>query len=90
MMNVAKLDNDYRPWEPQRAIGRLNEHQDHRRHHEALHEVTPADAYRGRRGATLSRRVKIKKKKWPVARGRIYALRRRANVPAVSLTNRAC
>ena len=62
MKNVVKLDNDYSPWELERAIGRLEEHYNYRRYHEALDNVTPADAYHGRRDAILTRREKIKKK----------------------------
>ena len=45
MKNVVKLENYYSPWELERAIGRFVEHYNHRRYHESLDNVTPADAY---------------------------------------------
>ena len=62
MKNVVKLDTYYSPWELERAIGRFVEHYNHRRYHESLDNVTPADAYHGRRDAILTRREQIKKK----------------------------
>ena len=62
MKNVVKLDNYYSPWELERAIGRFVESYNHRRYHESLDNVTPADACHGRRDAILTRREKIKKK----------------------------
>ena len=62
MKNVVKLENYYSPWELERAIGRFVEHYNHRRYHESLDNVTPADAYHGRRTAILTRREQIKKK----------------------------
>jgi putative transposase len=60
MKNVVKLEHYYSPWELQRAIGRFVEHYNDRRLHEALHNVTPADAYYGRQATILSRRERIK------------------------------
>ena len=47
LRNVVKLENYYMPWELERAIGRFIEHYNHRRYHEALENVTPADVYFG-------------------------------------------
>ena len=74
MKNVVKLDNYYSPWELERAIGRFVEHYHHRRYHESLENVTPADAFHGRRREILTRREKIKK--------RTMARRRRENLHA--------
>lgn len=60
MKNVVKLEHYYSPWELQRAIGRFVEHYNHRRLHEALQNVTPADVYYGRQTTILSRRERIK------------------------------
>lgn len=74
MKNVVKLEHYYSPWELERAIGRFVEYYNHRRYHEALQNVTPADVYAGRRTTILARRARIKQ--------RTLAQRRRANVTA--------
>ena len=56
MKNVVKLEQYYSPWELERAIARFVDHYNHRRLHETLHNVTPADIYEGRRPAILARR----------------------------------
>jgi putative transposase len=61
MKNVVKLDVYYSPWELERAIGRFVEHYNHRRLHESLQNVTPADVYAGRQAAILDRRAQIKR-----------------------------
>ena len=60
MKNVVKLECYYSLWELQRAIGRFVEHYNHRRLHEALRNVTPAEVYYGRQATILSRRERIK------------------------------
>jgi putative transposase len=60
MKNVVKLEHYCSPWELERAIGRFVEHYNHRRLHEALQNVTPADVYYGRQATILSRRERIK------------------------------
>ena len=62
MKNVVKLDNDYSPWELERAIGRFVERYNHRRYHESLQNVTPADVFHGRRREILTQREKIKRR----------------------------
>ena len=61
MKNVVKLDVYHTPWELQRAIGSFVEHYNHRRLHESLQNVTPADMYEGRQVAILERRARIKR-----------------------------
>jgi transposase InsO family protein len=61
MKNVVLLENYYSPWELERAIARFVEHYNHRRYHESLQNVTPADVYSGRRPAILARREQIKR-----------------------------
>jgi putative transposase len=61
MKNVVKLDMYYSPWELERAIRRFVDHYNHRRLHEALQNVTPADVYEGRQVAILDRRARIKR-----------------------------
>ena len=50
---------DYIPWELERAIARFVEYCNHRRLHESLQNVTPADVYEGRQAAILDRRTRI-------------------------------
>jgi putative transposase len=73
MKNVVKLDVYYSPWKLERAIARFVE-QPHRRLHESLQNVTPADVYAGRQVAILDRRARIKR--------RTLARRKRANLRA--------
>ena len=47
MKNVVKLDVYYSPWELERASNRFVGHYNHRRLHESLQNVTPADVYEG-------------------------------------------
>ena len=61
MKNIVKLERYYSPWELERAIGRFVEHYNHRRLHESLQNVTPADMYAGRQAAILDRRARIKR-----------------------------
>jgi putative transposase len=60
LKNVVKLDHYYSPGELERAIGRFVEDYNHRRYHESLHNVTPADVYGGRQATILARRERIK------------------------------
>ena len=62
MKNVVKLEKYYSPWELERAIARFVDDYNHRRLHEALDNVTPADVYEGRRLATVTRRAQIKRR----------------------------
>ena len=62
MKNVVKLEKYYSPWELERAIARFVDDYNHRRLHEALDNVTPADVYEGRRPAILARREQIKRR----------------------------
>ena len=62
MKNVVKLEKYYSPWELERAIARFVDDYNHRRLHEALDNVTPADVYEGRRPAILARRQHIKRR----------------------------
>ena len=62
MKNVVKLEKYYSPWELERAVARFVADYNHRRLHEALDNVTPADVYAGRRLAILTRREQIKRR----------------------------
>ena len=62
MKNVVKLEKYCSPWELQRALARFVEDDNHRRYHESLQNVIPADVYHGRRPQILARREQIKQR----------------------------
>ena len=62
LKNVVKLDQYYAPCEVERTVGRGVEDDNHRRYHESLQNVTPADVYFGRQAAILSRRERTKQR----------------------------
>ena len=72
MKNVVKLEHYYYPWELEQAIEQWVEHYNHRRYHESLDNVTPADVFFGRQQEILSRRESVKR--------RTLAERRRENL----------
>ena len=74
MKNVVKLENYYSPWELERAIARFVEHYNHRRYHEAIGNVTPAQKYEGSGEEILRQRERIKRE--------TLARRRRENLQA--------
>ena len=62
MKNEVKLDNYYSPGQLERAIARFVEYYNHRRYHESLANVTPADMYYGRQRTILTQRDRIKQR----------------------------
>ena len=61
MKNIVLLDNYYYPGELTAQIAAFVEYYNHRRYHESLDNVTPADAYHGRAAAILEQRERIKR-----------------------------
>ncbi|NRA33211.1 MAG: transposase [Polyangiaceae bacterium] len=59
MKNVVKLEHYYFPWEREAALRDFVSYYNNRRAHEALDNVTPADAYCGRRHEVLTERQRI-------------------------------
>ena len=87
MKNSVKLEKYDSPWELERAITRFVEYYNHRRLHEALDNVTPADAYAGRRPAILARREQVKRRTLAQRkRENLCTPRRTVNRQEVSLT----
>ena len=87
MKNSVKLEKYYSPWELERAITRFVEYYNHRRLHEALDNVRPADAYAGRRPAILARRAQVKRRTLAQRkRENLRTPRRTVNRQEVSLT----
>ena len=62
LKNVVKLEHYYTPREVERAVGGFAEDCNHRRYHEVLQNVTPADMFFGRQATILARRVRIKQR----------------------------
>ena len=60
LKNRILLENHYLPGALEAAIGEFVDHYNHRRIHESLGNVTPADAYFGRAHAILEERRRIK------------------------------
>ena len=60
MKNVVKLQNYYLPWELEQEVERFVEYYNHRRVHESLHNLTPADIYNGRDQEILAARSVVK------------------------------
>jgi transposase InsO family protein len=61
LKNRILLENYFLPGDLERQIEAFIEHYNHRRYHESLDNVTPADAYFGRASAIIERRERIKR-----------------------------
>jgi putative transposase len=61
MKNLVTLSHYHYPWELEKEIDRFVDYYNHRRYHEALQNVTPADVYFGRHREILSEREKTKR-----------------------------
>ena len=62
LKNVVKLEHYYMPWEVERAVAHFVENYNHRRYHEALQNVTPADMFHGRQATILARLARIRQR----------------------------
>ena len=60
LQNRVLLENYYLPGDLKASVGTFVEHYNHRRYHESLANLTPADVYFGRDHAIIARRRKIK------------------------------
>ncbi|MFT6286569.1 MAG: transposase InsO family protein [Alcanivorax sp.] len=60
MKNVVKLENDYYPWELEKAITEWVAPYNHERYHELLDNVMPADVYEGKSNVILDQRAIVK------------------------------
>jgi putative transposase len=61
LKNRILLENDFLPGDLEAQISAFIEHYNHRRYHESLSNVTPADAYFGRASDILAERNLIKR-----------------------------
>ena len=62
LKNRVLLGNYYLPGDLEAQLGAFVEHYNHRRYHESLNKLTPADVYFGRGQAILLERERIKRK----------------------------
>ena len=62
LKNRILLENYFLPGDLEAQIAAFVEHYNHRRYHESLDNVTPADAYFGRAEAIIEQRERIKRK----------------------------
>ena len=62
LKNRILLENYYLPGDLEAQIGAFVEHYNHRRYHESLNNLTPADVYFGRGQTILLERERIKRK----------------------------
>ncbi len=62
LKNRILLENYFLPGDLERQIEAFVDHYNHRRYHESLDNVTPADAYFGRADAIIKQRERIKRK----------------------------
>ena len=61
LKNPILLENYFLPGDLERQIEAFVEHYNHRRYHESLENVTPADAYFGRAETIIKQRERIKR-----------------------------
>jgi transposase InsO family protein len=61
LKNRVLLENYFLPGHLEAAVAAFVDHYNHRRYHESLGNLTPADVYSGRGAAILEARAKIKK-----------------------------
>ena len=62
LKNRILLENYFLPGDLKAQIGAFVEQYNHRRYHESIENVTPADAYFGRAAAIIKQRERIKRK----------------------------
>jgi len=62
MKNILLLEHYCSPPELEHQVGLFVEYYNHRRYHEALNNVTPADVYYGRDSEVLQKRAHVKRK----------------------------
>ena len=62
LKNRILLEHYYMPGELEQAIANFVDNYNHRRYHESLKNLTPADVYFGRGETILQRRERIKQK----------------------------
>jgi putative transposase len=62
LKNRVLLENYYLPGDLEAQVGAFIEHYNHRRYHESIDNLTPADVYSGRDQAILAERQRIKQR----------------------------
>ncbi len=77
MKNIMNLQNYFLPGILETEIARFVDYYNHRRYHESLSNLTPADVYLGRAQEVLIKRAEIKK--------RTLQQRRLSNLPSAAV-----
>jgi putative transposase len=62
LKNRIRLENYFFPGDLEASIETFVDHYNHRRYHESINNLTPADVYFGRGQAILEQRERIKRK----------------------------
>ena len=62
MKNVIKLDNYFSPGQLEQSMNTFVEYYNHKRYHESIQNLTPADVFYGRSQRILKRRKRVKTK----------------------------
>ena len=79
MKNIVKLNHYYCPDELTDAVDDFVNYYNHKRYHESLENVTPADVYFGKKEQILRRREKIKIQNMMMRRA-LYATEKLNNI----------
>ena len=79
MKNIVKLNHYYCPDELTDAVDNFVNYYNHKRYHESLDNVTPADVYFGKKEQILRRREKIKTQNMMMRRA-LYATEKLKNI----------
>jgi putative transposase len=79
MKNIVKLNHYYCPDELIDAVDDFVNYYNHKRYHESLDNVTPADVYFGKKEQILRRREKIKRQNMGMRRA-LYAIEKLNNI----------
>ena len=79
LKNIVKLNHYFCPDELNDALENFVNYYNHKRYHESLDNVTPADVYWGKKDQILRRRERIKNQNMKMRRASIYTTEKLSN-----------